>query len=68
MTPEIMAGLAHCIKGLDDDWLAILALLVSRECAERPKFGSKPPPNPPEGELEDCHPNGKRKGGAPKTQ
>lgn len=68
MTPEILAGIAHCLKELDDDTLAILALLMSRECAKRPKFSNKTPPNPPEGELEDCHPNDKGKGAAPKTQ
>ncbi len=64
MDTETVAGLAYVLKQLDDDWLAIFALLVSVECAKRPKFTSESPPNPPEGELEDCHPKGKRKDSA----
>jgi len=64
MTPATMTELAYVLKQLDDDELAIFALLMSRECASRPRFTRKTPPNPPEGELEDCHPNGKRKDSA----
>ena len=67
MMPVTLTELAYFLKQLDDDALAIFALLVSRECASRPRFTRKTPPNPPEGELEDCHPNDKRKGAAPDT-
>ena len=64
LTLSKIKQLEYYLARVDDDDLAIFALLLSRECATRPKFTRKTPPNPPEGELEDCHPNGKRKDSA----
>ena len=50
----------------DTDFFALYSVIHIRAMHRR-LHPRSPPKSPPEGELKDCHPNGKGQGAAPET-
>ncbi len=67
MTLDDFVGFVTWIDSLSDDDFGSFYQLMFIRSLRRARKRSRRPGFPRRGALEDCHPNGKRKGAAPDT-